>query len=167
MEQWRHVKINGQDTPYMVSNMGEIKNKHDKMMKQHKDKGGYCKIGLYINKKTKQSFVHRLVALAFLGDCFNKVIHHKNGICDDNRLENLEITTQKRNVQYSYSNTTRKNSSRQVEQYDYDENLIQEYISIGEAGKSVKIKFAGDISRVCNGKRLSAGGYVWKWSNLN
>lgn len=62
---------------------------------------GYRRVGLHSCGKGKYLRVHRLVAAAFLGDSVLQV-NHKNGVRDDNRLENLEWVTQSENTQHSY-----------------------------------------------------------------
>jgi hypothetical protein len=83
---------------YMVSNDGKILNSiTGTMYKNAKNSTGYCTIK--INKKW--FLVHRLVAKSFIGCTDGKVVHHKNNITDDNRVENLEITTQSENILYA------------------------------------------------------------------
>ena len=48
----------------------------------------------------------------------------------------------------------------------YDGNFIAEYRGQNEAGRLTGISGA-NISQVCNGKRASAGGYLWTYKNNN
>lgn len=48
-----------------------------------------------------------------------------------------------------------------IAQYDSKNNLIKEYVSLREAERVTKI-LSSHISQVSNGKRHTAGGYVWK-----
>lgn len=53
---------------------------------------------LVVDIDGRTHYAHRLVAAAHLGDVANKVVHHQNGCCQDNRLENLELTTHRENM---------------------------------------------------------------------
>lgn len=93
--------INCKDT-YSISDDGFIFNRN-KRLKGYKDKYGYMKIKLLIDNKRKDFFVHRLVGLCFLKNQLNKCdINHKNGIHNDNSVENLEWATRSENLLHSY-----------------------------------------------------------------
>lgn len=59
---------------------------------------GYRVVNIYKDKKGKPSQVHRLVLVAFRGNCPEGMeACHNNGIRSDNRLENLRWDTRKNN----------------------------------------------------------------------
>jgi hypothetical protein len=90
---------------YQVSDCGEIMNVcTGKTLKTYKNTIGYSTIK--INKKW--FLIHRLVAEKFIGDISNKIIHHKNNNPLDNRVDNLEITTQSENIKYAVKSGNHK-----------------------------------------------------------
>ena len=89
---------------YKVSNLGNVKSlKWNKeiIMKQGIS-SRYLRVNLRKENNSKNVKVHVLVAMAFLDFKPNKqvlTIDHKNGVRTDNRLENLQIVTQRENIQ--------------------------------------------------------------------
>lgn len=49
-----------------------------------------------------------------------------------------------------------------IYQFDLEGNFIQEFKSVTEAAKTLKIN-TSSLRKVLNKKRLSAGGYTWRW----
>lgn len=56
-----------------------------------------------------------------------------------------------------------KAKSRKVEQLDKNGNVICAYESLKEAGRMTGVG-DGNISKCCNGKTKSAGGYIWRFA---
>jgi hypothetical protein len=109
---------------YQVSNLGNIKSlsklvkmpnngfrvQNEKLLVLSKDTKGYYSIKLCLKGKAKSFSVHKLVAMAFLNhkpDGTQKiVVDHINNIRTDNRVENLQLISQRENT----SKTKRGNS---------------------------------------------------------
>ena len=59
----------------------------------------YLVVCLSRDGESATPYVHRLVAATHLGSVDGKVVHHVNSCPQDNRVVNLEITTQRLNMQ--------------------------------------------------------------------
>lgn len=177
MEKWRDIEG---FADYEVSDLGNVRNKKNlRILKPRKNKGGYLQVNLYKDKKCTRKKVHRLVATAFLNIEEDKnCVDHKNGIRDDNRLENLRWCTVKENNNFPIAKSNYKNRSRiiinnrrpsgfikpkrQVLQYSLDGCFIKEWGSGFEAAESLSCSPA-NIFKSCNGKRKTAVGFKWKF----
>lgn len=82
-------------------------------------------------------------------------------------LDNIQIVTWKDNNERGTNDQViginTKNCDA-VMQLDREGNIIKEFHSIRSAGRETGID-SGNINLVCNGKRLTAGGYKWKKVN--
>lgn len=95
----------GYEGLYEASDQGRIKSLNyggtgkTKVMKPTIDRFGYLRLGLTKDGKTKKFRVHRLVFSAFNGPIPEGfVVDHVNNARADNRLENLQLLTQRDNA---------------------------------------------------------------------
>jgi hypothetical protein len=74
-----------------------------RFIKPYIDGSGYEMVKLSKNDKSTHNAIHRLVAQAFIPNDENlPMVNHKNGIRDDNRVENLEWVTASGNMKHAF-----------------------------------------------------------------
>ena len=104
--------IPGYENLYAVSNLGNVKSiKKNTILKP----GGklYPLVGLSKNNKKVGYTIHQLVAMAFLDHSpngYNSVIDHIDGNPMNNRLDNLQVVTQRENIRLGWSRLEKSNT---------------------------------------------------------
>ena len=100
---------------YKVSNLGNVKSLKfgkERILKGGVDTGGYRNVSIFSNNGEQKALrIHKLVAIAFLGHkpCgYTLVINHINFNKKDNRVENLEVVTQRENANKKHVKTSSK-----------------------------------------------------------
>lgn len=143
-EIWKDIL--GFEDYYQVSNLGNVRSKDriiiektndiqnwkGQMLKPFDNGSGYLTVHIRKNGKRYVKYVHRLVAEAFIGDTTNYDINHKDFNRKNNRLDNLEITTRKENINYSikagkYINLYKQRLEKTIQKYNnVKDNIIND-----------------------------------------
>ena len=98
-EIWKDITFLPEANVYEISSEGRLRNNKGTMFFGHKDDNGYIRV--CINEKLYR--MHILVAKAFLPNPEDKPhVNHKDGVRDNNKLENLEWVTRSENMQHAY-----------------------------------------------------------------
>ena len=99
-EEWRDVP---QAKGYEVSSFGRFR-RGDKYLSGMKNHNGYIHVGFMVNGKQTWFLAHRVVAMAFLDNPFNKpVVNHKDGNRHNNHVGNLDWATKSENAKHGWA----------------------------------------------------------------
>lgn len=170
-EIWKTVIYDGEVYEgYEVSNMGRIRSLNYRrtgkiqVMKPTTDTNGYLQARLMRDGKQKICLVHRLVATAFIenSDIENKTeINHIDENKKNNRADNLEWVTHKKNINHGTRNErTAKAISKKI--CCVETGIV--YESTREVERKTGLNHSS-ISKCCNGKQKTVGGYHWEYVN--
>lgn len=178
-EEWRPVK--GFEAYYEVSSLGRIKSL-SRLVRVHRKNGeiqqrvtkekirsicrnthGYDVVVLYGDAGETHKQVHRLVAEAFIPNPQKlEQVNHKNGIKNDNRVENLEWISRKGNALHAIYNLNKVcgNPCKKVRCVETD----KVFPSIHSAASAIGVHVM-TLSDAVNHRRgaKSAGGYHWEY----
>ncbi len=128
LENWRDIPLAALSGRYQVSDSGRIRSVSrlvpfgryngmrpvkGRILKLDKDKQGYLLLKSRVNTKTRHFLVHRLVALAFLGQSLvtKAEVNHKDGVKANNCTYNLEWLTHSENERQAYATGLKKSGN--------------------------------------------------------
>lgn len=168
IEKWKRISF---DERYEVSNFGRIR-KGDRLLSPTPDTSGYLQVNICGTSKK----VHRLVAEAFIPNPENlPIVNHKDENKRNPIVTNLEWCTQKYNANYGTCKHRRSMSLIGHKKFGAAGRPMKAVLQITKSGEYVGYYESGQaasritlinyrhINECCNFKRLSAGGYIWRF----
>lgn len=146
---------------YEISRCGMIRNLHKRIIKpQIKD--GYLYIALNIDSGKKyKTGVHQIVAQTYLSPPAESSysVNHINNLKTDNRVENLEWSSQSEQVKQAWLNEGRKKRYIIV---IHDNGTIEEYESAKLAAEAYNVKYKTMLERVKRHTKVNGILFEWK-----
>lgn len=152
---------------YTLSVDGKVFSKFtEKYLTPVLDSTGYLIVTLCNDSGKVNKSVHRLLAIHFIPNPENKLhVNHIDGVKINNKLGNLEWATVKENTHHAISLGLFRPKSQmtnlRVAKIDpVSGTVLEEFTSLGEASR-VCATPQPNITKVCKGKRKTAGGFGW------
>ena len=177
-DDWKAVL--GYEGLYVVNSCGVVKslgrsltrkdgrsyNREERVLTQHPDTKGYMKVHLCKDGKTKNAFVHRIVAQAFIPNPDNlPQVNHINEDKSDNRVENLEWVTCRENVNHG-TGIFRNALARSVPVIRISQDGGTKWFrSASHAARVMHIVSQG-IQHCCAHRQKTYKGYRWEYAEV-
>lgn len=158
--------------PYSVTRDGAVRNdRTGNILKHTISNSGYCCAKLWNRGRGKNSFVHRLVALAFVPNPENKPeVNHIDGNKMNNSASNLEWVTAAENKRHCREVLGKINRNPNTEAaHNACKKRVRcvdtgiEYESITAAAKAIGVK-QGSLSMHLLGKRNRCNGLTFEYA---
>lgn len=167
MLQWKEIQ--GYNGRYFISSDGQIKNKYGKILKPW-IRNGYYTIGLMVNKKRTNYYVHRLVAEYFLSnpDQQRDFVNHLDGNKLNNNVSNLEWCTRQENAQHAYETGLLVPTVENLVRFDRKPVIRVEdgkwFSGVTEAANQMGVCEAAMSKCLNKGLSATCCGYHWKFA---
>lgn len=167
MLQWKEIQ--GYNGRYFISSDGQIKNKYGKILKPW-IRNGYYTIGLMVNKKRTNYYVHRLVAEYFLSnpDQQRDFVNHLDGDKLNNNVSNLEWCTRQENAQHAYETGLLVPTVENLVRFDRKPVIRIEdgkwFSGVTEAANQMGVCEAAMSKCLNKGLSATCCGYHWKFA---
>lgn len=134
---------------------------------------GYAQVRLPVMGVYRSLYVHRLVLQAFT-ETVGEQVNHKNGVRNDNRLNNLEWCTAGENQKHAYRVLGKQHPrphkgktgalcklSRPVAQMTLDGRVVRQWDAIADTAEEGFSKSC--VGAVCRGERRTHAGFMWSF----
>ena len=178
-ERW--LPVVGYEGWYDISSYGRVRRMKaynntfvGRILKEALDSRGYMFVLLSKKGVIGHFTIQWLVTEAFLGSRTDgKEVNHKDGVKENNHVNNLEWTTSSENSKHAYKIGLciapylgkfgkDHNTSKQISQYDKSMTFLNTF----ESASLAKIKTGiSHIDGCARGERKTAGGFIWKYIN--